>query len=204
MSEKKRSCLGRLIRSAIGLAVLIAIGLAFMYSEKVQRYPWNWENNDLDGFWDYCLLKGDEVKTGTKDIFEKIKDSEFKKELAVIYDKYFTQKKETSETSETTEEPTGESSGEAPTEAPEKSEALQKFEKGYDLFREGNKAEGDDADELYKQAVDVWKKEAIPLLQSEIEKATQDGDNTRVQMLEEIYKSLNQRLHGIGKDSKVY
>ncbi len=196
MSDKQPSFLGRLIKGVFSLACLIAIVLMFMYSERIARYPWSWSGDDWKGFGNYAMMKGEEVKTGTLDLVETIKDTKFGQKLDALAAKYFDKKTDEAVASETPDTP-------EPSEAaPEYSEGEKLWLEGYELRREGNRAEGDAQSELYGQAVDVWKK-AVPVLQTEIETAREAGDENRAAQLEELLTSLNQHLHSIFKDSSM-
>ncbi len=203
MSDKKPSFLGRLIKGVFTLAVLITIGLAFMYSEKVGRYPWGWEKSDLGGFADYVMMKGQEVKSGTLVLVEKVKDIEFGKKLDSLAAKYFGKDAAPDETDPATPVPAHPDAVSAdPPAAPEYSEGEKLWKEGYDLRREGNRAEGAEQAALYQKAVDTWKK-ASPALQAELDAAKAAGEGNRAMQLEELLLSLNQQLGSVFKDTKM-
>lgn len=200
MSDKKPSFLGRLIRWVFALVFLATVILGSMYSGKIERYPWQWSGDEWSGFKDYCLLKYEEVKAEARVIATKLEDSKFGEKLEGLASKLKAKIAGDSETPKTPETPKPDANvAEKPAEM---SEGERLWQQGYELRKQGNRAEGDERQKCYEEAVSVWRK-AIPALQAEIETAKEKGDTNRVQWLEELRKSLNDHLHDIMKDAPV-
>lgn len=213
MSETaKPSLLGKLVRGVIGLALMAGVVVSFMYSEKIGRYPWSWNGEDLSGFKDYCLGKFEEIKAGAHDLAVKIKDSKFGEELDALA-KNLQGKSEPAPASGTPEAvpPTGETPAPvattplpAPTAAPTLSEGEKLFLEGYNLRKKGNREEDEKAQQaLFSQAVEVWRK-AIPALDKEIEAAESSQNSGRAESLKKIRHTLTTHLHDIFKDQKIF
>ncbi len=257
----QRSFLRTWSRRLFLLVVCVAGVLAFMYSERIGRYPWRWQRADLGGFADYCLFKFEEAREGTQTLIARFEDSELADGLDSLYERMNERLKRRREempvdraeatppspaaddpgtpasVPEPEPQPRPPSGGELPQPAagvepmplppsgeapapvtadpappavsapapdePELSAAEQLFMQGYELKRQGNRAQGAQAEALYRQAAEVWKQQAVPALTREIELAEAHADKQRVRELEELYQSLNVFLHDIFKDSSM-
>lgn len=256
----RRSFLRTWLRRLMLLVVCVSLVLAFMYSERIGRYPWRWQGADLSGFADFCLGKFEEAREGTQTLIARFEDSKLAADLDQLYERMNEKLRRKREQvpaepgepaappestphllagtepeparppepspSQPAAEPARPPAAEpapsataapekvepeggatlavaAPAAEPELSAAEQLFMQGYELKRQGNQLQGGEAEALYRQAAEVWKKQAVPALTREIELAEAHADKQRVRELEQLYQSLNVFLHDIFKDSRM-